>query len=104
MSRSYTVKIDLPALPQLRSGLFGKAVFSLGTRQALAIPAKALQENGQIQSVFVVAGGEAHTRLVTAGRRWEDSVEVLSGLSAGEMVAVAPPPELVDGACVEVRP
>lgn len=103
-SRAYTAKIDLPALPQIRSGLFGKAVFSLADRQALAIPAMALQENGQLQSVFVVASGEARTRLITAGWRYQNSVEVLSGLQPGETVVVAPPPDLVDGACVEVRP
>lgn len=103
-SRAYTVKIDLPAVPQLRSGLFGKASFSLGSRQALAIPSKALQQNGQLQSVFVVANGEARTRLITAGRNFDDAVEVLSGLNAGESVVVAPPPALADGDCVEVRP
>lgn len=103
-SRSYTVKIDLPAIAQLRSGLFGKAAFSLGSRQALAIPAKALQQNGQLQSVFVIANGEARTRLITSGRRLQDAVEVLSGLAAGESVVVSPAAELADGACVEVRP
>jgi len=103
-SRAYTVKIDLPAAPQIRSGIFGKAVFALGSRQALAIPSKALQENGQLQSVFVVSNGEARTRLITAGRRFQDAVEVLSGLNAGETVVLAPTPALTDGACVEVRP
>jgi len=103
-SRAYIVKIDLLPASQLRSGLFGKATFALGTRQALAIPLKALQENGQLQSVFVVSNGEARTRLITAGRRFQDSVEVLSGLTAGEIVVLAPPAALADGACVEVRP
>lgn len=103
-SRSYTVKIDLPSLPQIRSGLFGKAVFSMGSRQALVIPAAALQERGQLQSVFVVSNGEARTRLITAGRRFQDSLEVLSGLNAGESVVVAAPAGLADGTCVEVRP
>ena len=35
-SRAYTVKIDLPALAQLRSGMFGRAVFSSGARNVLA--------------------------------------------------------------------
>ena len=103
-SRAYTVKIDLPVVPQLRSGLFGKVSFTLGNRHALAIPAKALQERGQLQSVFVVANGEARTRLITAGRRFQDVVEVQSGLTAGETVVVAPPTNLTDGDCVEVRP
>jgi len=103
-SRAYTAKLDLPALPQIRSGLFGKATFALGSRQALAMPAKALQEHGQLQSAFVVVNGEARTRLITAGRRFQDSVEVLSGLTAGETVVVEPSANLTDGACVEVRP
>ena len=103
-SRAYTVKIDLPAVPQLRSGLFGKASFSLGGRQALVFPSQALQQNGQLQSVFVVANGEARTRLITAGRHFDGAFEVLSGLNAGEVVVVAPPPALADGDCVEVRP
>src|SRR5581483_2550359 len=103
-SRAYTVKIDLPAGPQIRSGLFGKALFMLGGRPVLAIPAKAVQQNGQLQSVFVVANGEARTRLITAGRGFDDAVEVLSGLNSGEMVVVAPPTALADGDCVEVRP
>jgi len=104
VSRAYTVKIDLPAVAQMRSGLFGKASFPLGSRQALAIPSQALQQNGQLQSVFVVANGEARTRLITAGRHFDNAVEVLSGLSAGESVVVAAPPALADGDCVEVRP
>jgi len=103
-SRAYTVKIDLPDVPQLRSGLFGNAAFSLGSRRALAIPARALEERGQLQSVFVVTNSEVRTRLITAGRHLEDSVEVLSGLNAGETVVVAPPATLTDGDCVEVRP
>ena len=38
-SRTYIVKIDLPATPQLRSGMFGRAVFPLGTQKVVADPA-----------------------------------------------------------------
>jgi RND family efflux transporter MFP subunit len=68
-SRSYTVKIDLPALPQLRSEVFGRAIFRLSARKVVAIPASALIERGQLQSVFVVEDNLARTRLVTTGRR-----------------------------------
>lgn len=102
-SRAYTVKIDLPPMPEMRSGLFGKASFTLGSRETLAIPAAALQQRGQLQSVFVVDGGTARTRLITVGGRRRDALEVLSGLTAGEQVVVAPPPALADGARIEVR-
>src|SRR5665811_487874 len=102
-SRSYLVKLDLPATPQLRTGMFGRAIFPLGVQKVVAVPLAALMERGQLQSVFVVEDGVAHTRLVTTGRRIKDAVEVLSGLNAGERVIVPLPAGLQDGARVEVR-
>jgi RND family efflux transporter MFP subunit len=102
-SRTYIVKLDLPATPQLRTGMFGRAIFPLGVQKVVAIPAGALTERGQLQSVFVVEEGIAHTRLVTTGRRNGDAVEVLSGLNAGERIVAPLPPGLRDGARVEVR-
>ena len=60
-------------------------------------------ERGQLQSVFVVEDGVAHTRLVTTGRRARDAAEVLSGLNAGERIVAPLSPGLQDGARVEVR-
>lgn len=103
-SRAYTVKIDLPALKAIRSGLFGRATFQLGSRSLLAIPAGAVTERGQLQSVLVADNGIARTRLITAGRTVKDRVEVLSGLTAGEKVIFPVPQGLADGTRVEVRP
>ena len=102
-SRSYTVKIDLPAIATLRSGAFGRAAFVLGNRPALAIPAGAITERGQLQSVMVAENGVAHVRLITAGQKSKDSLEVLSGLAAGEHVIFPVVPGVSDGAAVEVR-
>ena len=99
-SRAYTVKIDLPAAPQLRSGLFGRALFPLRKTQVLAVPRAAVVERGQLQSVWVVEDGMARTRLITVGAKGE----VLSGLTAGEKVIAPVPAGLEDGARVEVRP
>jgi len=102
-SRTYIVKLDLPAAPNLRTGMFGRAIFPLGTQKVVAIPLAALMERGQLQSVFVVENGLAHTRLVTTGRRTSDAAEVLSGLNAGETIIRPVPAGLQDGARVEVR-
>ena len=102
-SRAYTVKIDLPALPNLRSGIFGRAWFSLGARKVVGVPAAAMMEHGQLQSVFVIEDGVARNRVITTGRRRTDDVEVLSGLSEGEKVVSPMPAGLADGARVEVR-
>jgi len=103
-SRAYTVKIDLPPLAVIRSGVFGRAAFQLESRSVVAIPAEAVGERGQLQSVVVAENGVARARLITAGQKSKDRVEVLSGLSAGEKVIFPVPRGLADGDPVEVRP
>jgi membrane fusion protein, multidrug efflux system len=102
-SRAYIVKIDLPAIANLRSGMFGRAWFPMGTRGVLSAPKAAVIERGQLESVFVVEDGLARTRLVTTGKQGPNAIEVLSGLSEGENVISPVPTGLVDGARVEVR-
>jgi membrane fusion protein, multidrug efflux system len=102
-SRTYIVKIDLPANPKMRSGMFGRALFQTGSRSAVTAPASALVERGQLQAVYVLEDGRARTRLVTVGARSKDAVEILSGLSAGESLVAVIPPGLQDGARLEVR-
>jgi RND family efflux transporter MFP subunit len=102
-SRTYVVKVDLPAASQMRTGMFGRAIFPLGAQKVVAAPLAALTERGQLQSVFVVEDGVAHTRLVTTGRRTGAAAEVLSGLSPGERIVAPVPVGLQDGAKVEVR-
>jgi len=102
-SRAYIVKIDLPSMPNLRSGMFGRARFPVGAHRVVTIPPHALVERGQLQSVFAIEDGFARTRLVTTGERGQAAVEVLSGLSEGEKLVSPVPSGLADGARVEVR-
>jgi membrane fusion protein, multidrug efflux system len=102
-SHAYIVKIDLPTVANLRSGMFGRARFALGAHKVMAIPPQAMVERGQLQSVFVVEDGCARTRLVTIGERGHTFIEVLSGLSEGEKLVSPVPASLSDGARVEVR-
>ncbi len=96
-TRTFTAKIDLPGLPGLRAGMFGRAAFAAGTREALLVPQSAVLERGQIRSVHVVEGDTARLRLVTLGEARGNLYEILSGLTAGERIIVAPPPMLADG-------
>lgn len=102
-SRAYIVKIDLPVLPNVRSGMFGRAWFPMGARKVVTVPAAAVVERGQLQSVFVIEDGVVRNRLITTGTRQMNAMEVLSGLSEGEKVATPIPAGLLDGARVEVR-
>lgn len=90
-SRSFTVKIDLRSDARLRTGLFGRAHFLRGRREALLIPRSATVQRGQLQGVYVVgADGVASLRYVTLGSPENDQVEVLSGIEAGEKIIAAP--------------
>lgn len=102
VSRAYIVKIDLPAVSAIRSGVFGRAVFQLGSRPLLAIPAGAVTDRGQLQSVLIAQDGIARTRLITTGEKIKDRIEVLSGLTAGEKVIFPIPQGVSDGAPVEI--
>lgn len=103
-SRAFLVKINLPLVPRLWSGLFGRARFDIGSRSVISAPVDAVVTQGQVRSVYVVEDGRARSRLVTLGRQRNTRVEVLSGLAAGEQVVVPIPAGLSDGALVEVRP
>jgi multidrug efflux pump subunit AcrA (membrane-fusion protein) len=102
-TRSFIVKIDLPALPGLRSGMFGRAGFAATKRAALLAPQSAVLERGQIRYVYVVEGDTARLRLVTLGEARGDQHEVLSGLTAGERIIVMPAPLLSDGSRVVIQ-
>lgn len=102
-SRTYLVKIDLPATASIRSGMFGRALFQLGRRAVLAIPAQAVAERGQMQSVMVAADGIARTRLISTGQNDHDRVEILSGLQPGETVIAPIPQGLADGDRIEAH-
>jgi len=87
-SRTLLVKIRLPADPRLYAGMFGRAEVPAGETLRLLAPADAISRVGQLEFATVVdAQGRGERRLVTTGTRVsEDTLEVLSGLAAGERV------------------
>ena len=96
-SRSFLVKVALPATAGVKSGMFGKARFTAGQRTGTTVPAEAVVRRGQVTSVFVAVQDHAQVRLVSLGEASEGRVEVLAGVAAGELVIVNAPPALVDG-------
>jgi RND family efflux transporter MFP subunit len=90
-SRSVLVKVSLPPseLSGVYNGMFGRLIIPTGEVERLAIPAAAVQQVGQLDLVDVAApDGTLERRFVRLGRRWDGSVEVLSGLDAGERLAL----------------
>ncbi|HET9623018.1 MAG TPA: efflux RND transporter periplasmic adaptor subunit, partial [Kofleriaceae bacterium] len=102
-SRAFLVKIDLPAtVGALAPGTFARVGFAQGTRARLVVPTAALSARGALDRVCVVEGGTAHLRMVGRGETVGAWTEILSGLTSGERVVVAPA-GVRDGARVEVR-
>jgi multidrug efflux pump subunit AcrA (membrane-fusion protein) len=88
-SRTFTIRIGLPSYSLLHSGLYGKAIFSLGTREVVLVPAAAIIERGQLVGLYTVDDtGLVHLRLVTPGKRHDGKLEVLSGLTPGDRIVV----------------
>ena len=88
-TRSALVKIDLPEMTGLQSGMFARAWFSVGERQALVVPTSSITRRGQLEGVYVLddAGG-AQFRLIRTGESSGEETEVLSGISAGDKVVI----------------
>ncbi len=108
VSHSYTVELDLPlaADVQIVAGASGRAFLPIGRRDAVRVPLAALIESGGLTLVVVRdAEGRARSRVVTVGTIDDDGlVEVLSGLSGGESVALGLTLAPAAGARVEVLP
>jgi RND family efflux transporter MFP subunit len=103
-SRSFLVKIELPADTRLRSGLFGRAQFSRGNRSALLIPKTAVVERGQLQGVYVLDQNKiASLRYVTLGKTAGSVVEVLAGLQEGERLVAKPADLDLNGKRIEAQ-
>lgn len=88
-TRSFTVKLDLPAARGLMPGMFGRAYLPVGTRRAVLLPEGALLDREGMQGAFVVtADGTLAFQAVRLGGEVDGMREVLSGLTGGERVVV----------------
>jgi multidrug efflux pump subunit AcrA (membrane-fusion protein) len=75
----------------LRPGSFARAdIVTDDSGLALAVPTNAVVTFAGIEKVIMVQEGKAVEKPITTGRRAGDWTEVLSGVSAGDLVIVNP--------------
>jgi len=96
-SRSFSVKVIGPCPPGVYAGMFGRLMIPLDDTQVLAVPRAAVRMIGQLSVVEVAENGRLIRRAVQTGRSLSppsgpELVQVLSGLQAGEKVALADGP------------
>ncbi|TAN49639.1 MAG: efflux RND transporter periplasmic adaptor subunit [Methylococcaceae bacterium] len=108
-TRNALVYVDLPgaAAQGLRPGMFGHGEFHLGASAGLSVPQQALSLREGFSYVFrlgEVRGGLAQVSQVKvqAGRRFDDQVEILTGLSPEDKLVSSGGAFLTDGDTVRV--
>jgi len=101
-SRSFLVKVKIPADKALRSGMFARVSIPIGKAGLILIPVSAVIHSGQLTGIYIVDDMQtAKFRLIRTGRRFGESIEVLSGLDEGDRYVSVPPPNLKNGMTVE---
>ena len=97
-TRSVEVKLSLPSIPGLRSGLFARVFIPAGTVTSIRMPESAIVKRGQLTGVYKVdEKGILRFRLVRTGRHDNGQVEILSGMKAEDRYVVTPGPETRNG-------
>ncbi len=104
VSRTYLVKLDLPVLPGLRSGQFGRVAVPTGQATVPHVPVTAVFQRGQMECVIAAIDGHAQLRLIRSGKRLGPDVEVVSGLEVGEKVLAVDADRRREGQPLEVIP
>src|SRR5581483_12225301 len=75
---------------RLKPGMFANVELRAPEHEGLTVPLNAVLDSGTKQTVFVAEGDGYFTpRAVTVVRRMADAVEILDGITEGEMVAAS---------------
>ncbi len=109
-NRTFQIEIRIPAREKdLKPNMLVVVTINDYTNQeALTVPKNIVLETGSEQFLFVVEkqneGGIARRRTVSTGKSYAESIEILSGLNAGDMVVAFGFQSLVDGQRVSIQP
>jgi RND family efflux transporter MFP subunit len=97
-THSYLVKISLAEHGQARTGMFARVNFETGHTSGILIPASAVISRADLNGVYIVdADNIAHYRLVRLGRHFQNGIEVLTGIEAGDRIVVDHPATISSG-------
>jgi RND family efflux transporter MFP subunit len=87
--QSPTVEVRLSGPTDLAPGLAAVAELPAGGRSTLQVPASAIMRRGQLEGVYLFAPDSTlRLRWIRTGRQHDSTVEVLSGLIPGDLVAL----------------
>lgn len=90
-TQTFTMRIALDSLDaSIKSGMFARTTITMLLRpQTLFIPKEAIVSSNGVEKIFIVdENGQVTERVATLGLRNDKEVEILSGVSSGEQVAI----------------
>lgn len=103
-NRSFEAIVEVPNPGNWAPGASVNAKVVIAERpQALAVPETSVVVRPAGKVVYVIKDGKAHQRIVNTGAKTAGLVEVISGLSPGEMIAVDGAGFLTDKADVKIQ-
>ncbi len=86
-THSFNVKIAVPAEKGLITGMYGKASFPTGRREAVLVPSGTLADMAGLTGVYLVTPeGRAIFQMVQPGESFGDQVEIIAGLKPGDRI------------------
>lgn len=89
VTNTFRVRLVLPdGQFGLYPGMFVKAVFAIGEAERLLIPTEAVLHRSEVTAVYVVSPAGVRLRQIRTGQQFGESIEILSGLFAGEEAAL----------------
>jgi membrane fusion protein, multidrug efflux system len=102
-SRAFVVRATV-ANPDfaLRAGMFMHIALVLDTRQSVSVPEEAIVTENSETFIYLVADNKAVRRPVKLGKRLDGTVEVVSGVNAGEDVISSGVQNVDDGGAVKI--
>ncbi len=80
------VRIDVDNPEKIRSGMFAEVVVTIAEKSALVVPLSTLTTNDRGTSVLKVSGGRIRMTSVETGIETDGKVEIVSGLSEGDLI------------------
>ncbi|OHV77253.1 efflux RND transporter periplasmic adaptor subunit [Rhizobium sp. LCM 4573] len=87
-TRSGEVRIELDDDQGLRPGVFARGSINASSRNNILLPGSAVKTSSGQNSVFIVKDGVVGVRKVTVGARQDGFVEIVGGVSDGEMIVL----------------
>ena len=85
-ARSFQIHVLMDYSVDLLPGMFARLLFDLRKEERILVPTDRIARVGQLDIAWVLSDGSSQKRLVTTGKKYNDLIEVLSGINEGDRI------------------